>query len=45
MVCGPESRGSFYDLSEVIDKLIETDPDIEIDRRLQRLKQQAERYV
>ncbi len=44
LVCGPKSRGSFYDLPEIIDKLIETEPDIEIDRRLQWLEQKAERY-
>ena len=44
LVCGPKSRGSFYDLPEIIDNLIETNPDIEIDRRLQWLEQKAERY-
>ena len=43
LVCGPESRGSFYEISAIIDKLIEADSDIEIDRRLQWLEQRAER--
>ena len=44
LVCGPESRGSFYEISKIIDRLIDADPDIEIDRRLQWLEQRAERF-
>ena len=44
MVCGPESQGSFYGMAEIIDRLIDGDPDIEIDRRLQWLEQRAERF-
>ena len=44
LVCGPESRGTFYPISEIIDRLIGTDPTIEVDRRLQRLEQHAERF-
>ena len=44
LVCGPESRGTFYPISEIIDRLIRTDPTIEVDRRLQWLEQHAERY-
>ena len=43
LVCGPNSSGSFYEISEIIDRLIEADPDIEVDRRLQWLEQRAER--
>ena len=44
LVCGPKSRGSFYEVSEIIDRLIEAEPDIEVDRRLQWLEHRAERY-
>ena len=44
LVCGPESRGRFYEVSEIIDRLIKADPEIEIDRRLQWLEQRAERF-
>ena len=44
LVCGPKSRGSFYEISKIIDRLIDADPDIEIDRRLQWLEQRAERF-
>ena len=44
LVCGPESRGTFYPISEIIDRLIGIDPIIEVDRRLQWLEQHAERY-
>ena len=44
LVCGPKSRGSFYAISKIIDRLIDVDPDIEIDRRLQWLEQLAERF-
>ncbi len=43
LVCGPKSRGSFYKISEIIDRLIDACPDIEIDHRLQWLEQRAER--
>ena len=35
LVCGPNSSGSFYEISKIIDRLIKADPDIEVDRRLQ----------
>ena len=41
LVCGPESRGTFYQIPEIIDRLIDADPEIEIDRRLQWLEQRA----
>ena len=44
LVCGSKSRGNSYEISEIIDRLIEADPDIEVDRRLQWLEQRAERY-
>ena len=44
LVCGPESRGSFYEIAKIIDRLIDADPGIEIDRRLQWLEQLAERF-
>ncbi len=44
LACGPKSRGNFYEIPEIIDRLINADPDIEIDRRLQWLEQHAERY-
>ena len=44
LVCGPSSRGSFYEISKIIDRLIASDPDIEADRRLQWLEHRAERY-
>ena len=44
MLCGPESQGSFYGMAAIIDRLIDADPDIEIDRRLQWLEQRAERF-
>ena len=43
LVCGPKSRASFYELPAIVDKLIETDPDIETDRRLQWLEKNAAR--
>ena len=43
LVCGPKSRASFYELPAIIDRLIDTDPDIETDRRLQWLEQHAKR--
>ena len=44
LVCGPESRGTFYEITKIIDRLIDADPEIEIDRRLQWLEQRAERF-
>ena len=44
LVCGQSSRGSFYEISEIIDRLIAVEPDIEIDRRLQWLEHRAVRY-
>ena len=44
LVCGLKSRGRFFEISTIIDRLIEADPEIEIDRRLQWLEQHAERY-
>ena len=43
-VCGPKSRGSFNEMSKIIDRLIEAVPEIEIDRRLQWLEQHAVRF-
>ena len=43
LVCGPKSHASFYELPAIIDRLIEADPDIETDRRLQWLEQHAKR--
>ena len=39
LVCGRNSRGSFYEISEIIDRLIAAAPDLETDRRLQWLEQ------
>ena len=44
LVCGLNSRGSFYEISEIIDRLIAADADIEVDRRLQWLEHRAERF-
>ena len=44
LVCGPESHGTFYEISKIIDRLIDVDPEMEIDRRLQWLEQRAERF-
>ena len=44
LVCGPKSRGSFYEISKIIDRLIDADPDIEDNRSLQWLEQHAERF-
>ena len=43
LVCGPKSHGSFYEVAEVVDRLIKADPGIEVDRRLQWLEHGAER--
>ena len=44
LICGPKSRGSFYEVPKVIDRLIKADPEIELDRRLQWLEHGAERF-
>ena len=44
LVCGLNSRGSFHEISEIIDRLIASDANIEIDRRLQWLEHRAERF-
>ncbi len=44
LVCGPNSSGSFYRMSEIIDRLLEADTGLEVDRRLQWLEQRAERF-
>ena len=44
IVCGPNSRGPFFAISKIIDQMIEADSDIEIDRRLQWLEQNTERF-
>ena len=41
LVCGPKSGASFYELPKIIENLIDTDPSIETDRRLQWLEQHA----
>ena len=43
-VCGRDSRGTFYMLSDIIDRLTKADPRLEVDRRLQRLEHRTERY-
>ena len=45
LVCGPRSKGNYYEMAEIIDRLIGADPDLEVDRRLQWLKQHAERFA
>ena len=44
LVCGPKSRGRFHDIPEIIDRMVAAEPSIEVDRRLQWLEQNAERY-
>ena len=44
LVCGPKSHGSFYEISKIIDRLIDADPGIEDNRSLQWLEQRAERF-
>ena len=44
LVCGPKSRGSFYEISKIIDRLIDADPGIEDNHSLQWLEQRAERF-
>ena len=43
LACGPNSQGSFYELPDIINRLIDADPSIEVDRRLQWLEQHARR--
>ena len=43
LVCGPNSGASFFELNKIIDRLIESDSEIETDRRLKWLEQHAER--
>ena len=43
MVCRPNGSGNFHSLSGLIDRLVAADPNLEIDRRLQWLEQQAVR--
>ena len=43
-VCGPDSRGIFYMLSDIIDRLTKADPKLEVDRRMQWLEHRTERY-
>ena len=43
-VCGPDSRGTFYSLAEIIDRLAKAGSKLEVDRRLQWLEHRAERY-
>ena len=44
LVCGRGTRRTFHRIPVIIDRLIEAKPSIEIDRRLQRLEQHAERF-
>ncbi len=37
-------RGSYYGISKIIDRLIEADPGLKVDRRLQGLEHRAERF-
>lgn len=43
-VCGPDSQGTFYMLSDIIDRLTQADPKLEVDRRMQWLEHRTERY-
>ena len=43
LICGPGSQGEFYEIPDIIDLLIETDPEIEVDRRLQWLEANTRR--
>ena len=43
-VCGPDSRGTFNMLSDIIDRLTKADPRLEVDRRTQWLEHRTERY-
>ena len=43
LVCGPSSQGEFYEIAEIIDRLIDAYPALEVDRRLQWLESHAER--
>ena len=42
LVCGPNSRASFFELNKIIARLIDADSEIAIDRRLKWLEQHAE---
>ena len=42
--CGPDSGGTFYNMAEIIDRLIKAEPKLEVDRRLQWLEHRGERY-
>ena len=44
LVCGPRSRGRFYDIPQILDRLVAAELDLEIDRRLQWLENHAVRY-
>ena len=43
LVCGPSSRGEFYEIAEIIDRVIQACPTLEVDRRLQWLENHTER--
>lgn len=42
-VCGRNNTSNVYGLSDLLDRLVGTNPNLETDRRLQRLKQRANR--
>ncbi len=44
LVCGPGSRGSFFEISKIIDRLVDAEPKLEVDRRLQWLETQTTRF-
>lgn len=44
LVCGPGSRGSFFEISKIIDRLIDAEPELEVDRRLQWLETHTTRF-
>lgn len=44
LVCGPNNLGTFYEISGIIDRLVETLPVLKVDRRLQWLESRAERF-
>ena len=43
LVCGRDSRGRFYDISKIIDRLVAAEPALETDRRLQWLENRGVR--
>ena len=43
MICGPNSQGAFYEIAGIIDRIVDADPALEVDRRLQWLESRAER--